>query len=200
MSRVLTDSLTHGYAKCEKPNCHYVPSKWPFFKTKAFSFINQNPLDGSQYQLAFPKFRVFMHLWATDFQVYTVGRRAPFRHFNRLSPTVTMPNLNTGSFISGGDLPQLAMPNTHIFHFQNHATHFGCCPMLPSPPSNTKHSIDQPCTHDIPSNTKHIVDLYHALTPMSCDVLVHNVMQSCHCSFIPCYIYDECYMYMPTHT
>ena len=66
------------------------------------------------------------------------------------------------------DLPQLAMPNTHIFIFKT--------VMLPSPPLNTKHSID----------------LYHALTPMSCDVLVHNAMQSCHCSFIPCYIYDEC--------
>ena len=71
--------------------------------------------------------------------------------------------------------------------------------MLPSPPLNTKHSVDQPCTHDIPSNTKHSVNIYHALTPMSCDVLVHNEMKSCHCSFIPCYIYDECYMCMPAH-
>ena len=78
-------------------------------------------------------------------------------------------------------------------------THFRRCPMLLSPPSNTKHSVDQPCTHDIPSNTKHSVDLYHALTPISCDVLVHNAMQSCHFSFIPCYIYDECYMCMFSH-
>ena len=91
------------------------------------------------------------------------------------------------------------MSSTHIFQFQNRATHFGRCPMLPRPQSNTKHSVDQPCTHNIPSNTKHSVDLYHALTPMSCDVLVHNAMQSCNFSFIPCYIYDECYMYMPTH-
>ena len=86
-----------------------------------------------------------------------------------------------------------------IFFFLNRETHFGRCPMLPSPLSNTKHSVDQPCTHDIPSSIKHSVDLYHALTPMSCDVLVHNTMQSCHCSFIPCYIYVECYMCMPTH-
>ena len=189
MSRVITDSLTHAYAECEKPNRHYVPSMTIFFfKIKAFCFINQNPLDGSRYQLEFPKFHVFMHLWATDFRVYT-------------TPPVIMSNLNTGSFIlgGGGDLPQLSMPNTHIFHFQNYTTHFGRYPMLPSPPSNTEHSVDQPCTHDIPSNTKRSVDLYHALTPMSCDVLVHNAMQSCHCSFIPCYIYDECYMCMPTH-
>ena len=107
-----------------------------------------------------------------------------------------------GSFTlgGGGDLPQLAMPNTHIFHFQNHETHFGRCPMLPSPPLNTKHNVYQLCTHDIPSNTKHSVDLYHALTPMSCDVLLQNVMYSCHWSFIQCYIYDECYMCMPTVT
>ena len=66
--------------------------------------------------------------------------------------------------------------------------------MLPGPLSNTKHGVNQPCTHNIPSNTKHSVELYHALTSMSCDVLVHNAMQSCHFSFIPSYIYDECYM------
>ena len=55
----------------------------------------------------------------------------------------------------GGDLPQLAMPNIHVFYaffFLNRETHFGRCPMLSRPPSNTKHSVD----------------LYHAFTPMSC--------------------------------
>ena len=78
----------------------------------------------------------------------------------------------------------IAIPNTRIFHFLfllcDRETHFECCPILPSLPSNTKHSVDLPCTHDIPSNTKHSVDLYHALTPMSCDVLCINAMQ-CHC-------------------
>ena len=72
----------------------------------------------------------------------------------------------------GGIYPNLLCPT------QKCETHSGRCPMLPSPPSNTKHSVD----------------LYHALTPMSCDVLVHNAMKSCHFSFIPCYIYDECYI------
>ena len=100
----------------------------------------------------------------------------------------------------GGIYPNFLCPTYMFFiFFLNRETHFGRCPMLPSPPLNTKHSVDQPCTHDIPSNTKHSVCLYHALTPMSCDVLVHNAMQSCHCSFIPCYTYDECYMCMPTH-
>ena len=122
--------------------------------------------------------------------------------FNGLSLPVIMSNLNNGSFTLGGRggcTPTFYVPNTHIFHFQNRVTHFRRFPMLPSAPLNSKYSVDQPCTHNIPLNTKHSVDLYHALIPMSCDVLVHNAMQSCHCSFIPCYIYDECYMCMPTH-
>ena len=57
----------------------------------------------------------------------------------------------------GGDLPQLTMPNTHIFHFQNRETHFGHCPILLSPPSNTKHSVeddDDACKECKGSNTK----------------------------------------------
>ena len=56
--------------------------------------------------------------------------------------------------------------------------------------SNTKCSVDyQPCTHDIPSNTKHSVDLYHAPTPMLCDVLVH--MQ---CNYAIVYSYHAIYI------
>ena len=136
------------------------------FKTKVFFFINQNPLDGFRYQLVFTKFRVFMHLWAIDFRVFTIGCCMPFQHFYGLSPPVIMSNRNYRVFHPGSIYPNLLCP-THIFHFfQNCTTHFGRCPMLPSPPSNTKHSVDQPCTHDIPSNTKHSVDLYHALTPI----------------------------------
>ena len=132
--------------------------------------------------------------------------------FDGLSPPVIMSNLNKfGSFtLEGGggggggggwrSTPSCYAQHTYIyFHFfQNRATHFGRCPMLPSPPSNTKHSVDQPCTYDIPLNTKHIVDLYHALTSMSCDVFVH--MQ---CNYAIVYLYHatykvtciyECYM------
>ena len=89
--------------------------------------------------------------------------------FYGLSPLVIMSNLNTWSFTLGGIYPNFLCP-THIFFifFKNCETHFGICPTLPSPPSNTKHSVD----------------LYYALTPMSCDVLVHYAIQSCHCSFI----------------
>ena len=86
-----------------------------------------------------------------------------------------------------GYLSLLDIPNTRIFNFLfllcDCETHFGRCPILPSPPLNTKHGVDLPCTHDIPSNTKHSDDLYHALTPMSCDVPCINVMQ-CHCMYL----------------
>ena len=93
--------------------------QWPFFKTKAFCFINKNPLDGSRYQLTFPKFRLFMHLWVTYFQVYTVERRMPFQHFYGLSPLVIKSNRECRVFLfgGGGNLPQLPIPNTHISHF-----------------------------------------------------------------------------------
>ena len=78
-----------------------------------------------------------------------------------------------------------SLVNKRIFHFLfllcNREAHFESCPILPSPPLNTKHNVDRPCTHDIPPNTKHNVDLYHALTPMSCDVCLAyaNVMHHC---------------------
>ena len=149
-----------------------------------------------------------MHLWATDFGFTPQDAVRLSDIFKGISLSVIMfnlTNLNTGSLTRGRGEGEWIYPNllclTQIFFFFffNRETHFRCCPMLPSPPSNTKHSVDQPCTHDIPSNTKHNVDIYHPLTPMSCDVLVHNAMQSCHCSFIPYYIYDECYMCIPTH-
>ena len=128
------------------------------FQSKSFLFYKSNPLDGSQYELTFPKLCVFLHLWATDFWVYTVGLHTHFQHFYGLSPPVIMSNHECRVFHPGGDLPQLAMPNTHIFHVRNRAIRFGRCPLLSSAPSNTKHSVDQPCPHDIPSNTKHSVD------------------------------------------
>ena len=69
------------------------------------------------------------------------------------------------------------------FSFMRPLDSFGRCPILPSPPLNTKHNVDLPCTHDMPLNTKHNVDLYHALTPMSCDVPCINAMQ-CYCMYL----------------
>ena len=70
-----------------------------------------------------------------------------------------------------GYLSLLAIPNTRIFHFLfllcDRETQFGCCPILTSPPSNTKHSVN----------------LSHALISMSCDVPCINAMQ-CHCMYL----------------
>ena len=130
-----------------------------------------------------------------------------FDIFDQISPPVIMFNLNNWVFHpawggggggGGGICPNLLHP-THIFSFSKLCDSFWTLSHVTETPSNTKHNVDQSCTHEIPSNTKHSVDFYHALTPMSCDVLLHNAMQSCHYSFIPCYIYDECYVCMPTH-
>ena len=100
---------------------------------------------------------------------------------------IHMSNQEYRVFHQMGYLSQLSIPNTRIFHFLfllcNRETHFRRCPVLLNPPSNTKHSVDLTCTHDIPSNTKHNVDLYHALTPMSCDVPCIKAMQ-CHCMYL----------------
>ena len=94
---------SHIYMSSVKTKPSFCSINGNFFKTKVFCFINQNPLDGSQYQLAFPKFRVFMHLWATDFRVYTAGNRTPFQHFYGLSPPVIMSNHECQVFHSGGE-------------------------------------------------------------------------------------------------
>ena len=89
----------------------------------------------------------------------------------------------------------ITIPNTRIFHFFfllcDRETHFGRCSILLSSPSNIKHSVDLPCTHDIPLNTKHCVDLYHALTSMSCDVPCINAM-SLHVSHATCTMNATC--------
>ena len=107
-----------------------------------------------------------------------------FANFHR---RIHMSNQEYRVFHPIGYLSLLAIPNTRIFHFFfllcNRETHFGRCPILPSAPSNTKHSVDLPCAHDILSNTKHSVNLYHALRPMSCVVpCICNA--KCHCMYL----------------
>ena len=113
--------------------------------------------------------------------------RTPSDTFANFHRWILMSNQEYWVFHLRGYLSILIIPNTRIFHFLFllciRETHFGRCPILQSPPSNTKHNVDLPCTQDIPSNTKHSVDLYHALTPMSCDVLCINAMQ-CHCMYL----------------
>ena len=164
MSRVLTDSLTHAYTKCE--NGHLCSINNHFFKTKDFCFINQNQLDNLRYQLVFTKFLVF--LWVANFWGLTTD-------------FACLPTL-LRTFITGYICltKNIAIPNTHIFHFLfllcDRETHFGCCLILLSPPLNTKHSIDPPCTHNIASNTKHSVD-FPTMHSHS-----FNAMSSCICN------------------
>ena len=110
MSRFLTDSLTHAYAKCE--NCHLCFINDHFSRTKAFCFINQNPLDNLRYQLVFTKSRVF--LWVANFRGLTVG----FACLLKLSRTFIARYIyltkNTGFFTRGGIYPFLLYP-THVF-------------------------------------------------------------------------------------
>ena len=113
--------------------------------------------------------------------------RTPSDTFTNFHRCIHMSNQEYLVFHSREYLSPLTIPNTRIFHFLfllcNHETCFGHCPILPSPPSNTKHSVDLPCTHDIPSNTKHNVDLYHALTLILCNVPCINAMQF-HCMYL----------------
>ena len=123
-----------------------------------------------------------------------MGSEFPGSHHKFRTPSDTFANFHRWIHMSNqeyrvffhpkGYLSLLSIPNTRIFHLIfllcNRETHFGRCPILPSPPSKTKHIVDLPCTHDIPSNIKHNVNLYHALTPMSCDVpCICNA--KCHC-------------------
>ena len=107
-----------------------------------------------------------------------------FLHFHRLSPLGMSMTNNNGSFTRGGVYPCLLLPYTYFhFHVCNRATLFRRHPMVPSPPSNTKRSVDP----------------YNALTPMSCDVPVHKCNEMHHCMPIPCNMYNECYMDNQAH-
>ena len=105
MSRVLTDSLTHAYVECEKPNRPMstidVPPMTISFPNKSFLFYKSKAIGRFPISTAFLKLCVFMHLWATD---YTVGRRMPFQHFYGLSSPVIMSNFELWVFhpVGGG--------------------------------------------------------------------------------------------------
>ena len=119
MSRILTDSLTHAYVKCE--NRHLCSINDHFSKTKAFYFINQNPLDKLRYSLVFTKSRMF--LWVTNFR----GLTADFERLPILSQTFIDGYIcltkNTGFFTRWGIYPFSLYP-THVFFisFFFHAT------------------------------------------------------------------------------
>ena len=114
-------SLTpsHMYIPSVKTKSSFCSINGHFFKTKVFCFINQNPLEASRYQFSFPKFHVFMHLWATDFWVYTAGYRTPFQQFFGLSPPVIMSNRECRVFHprgggGGGSTPTCYAQHTYF--------------------------------------------------------------------------------------
>ena len=183
MSRESSPTPSHMHMSSVK-TVIYVPSmtifqkqKFLFYKSK---FIGQTPICTCFYQVPC----VFV---GSEFPESHCRLRTPSDTFANFHCWIHMSNQEYRVFHPRGYLSLLDIPNTRIFHFffllSNYETHFGRCPILPSPPSNTKHSVDLPCTHDIPSNTKHNVDLYHSFTPMSCDVPCINAMQ-CHCMYL----------------
>ena len=91
ITRFLIDYLTHANAKCENLSLVFHPMF--FSSNKIFLFLKlKTHWKILQCSFNFIKSRVFMHLWATDFRVYTAGRRLPFQHFHGLSPPVIMSN------------------------------------------------------------------------------------------------------------
>ena len=175
---------SHMYMPSVK-NFHLCSINDHFSKTKDFCFINQNPLDKLQIFSCFHKVPcVFV---GSEFSGSHRWLRTPSDTFANFHRWIHMSNQEYRVFHLEGYLSLLAIPNTRIFHFLfllcDRETHFGRCPILLSPLSNTKHGVDLPCTHDIPLNTKHNFDLYHALTPMSCNVPCINAMQ-CHCMYL----------------
>ena len=115
MSGVLTNSLTHAYAKCENSSLVFNPMTI-FSKTKSFCFINQNPLDIPPMSIAC--------VYAFVGHRFSVSHRSSshvFQHFYGLSLTGIMYNGNYRFFHSKGYLSLLVIPNTHIF-FTCHET------------------------------------------------------------------------------
>ena len=138
----------------------YVPSMNIFPKQKLFFYksksIGQTTIFTCFYQVPC----VFV---GREFSGYHHRLCTPSDTFANFHRWIHMSNQEYRVFHPRGYLSLLAIPNTLIFHFLfllcNRETHFGRYPILPSSPSNTKHSVDLPCTHDIPLNTKHNVDL-----------------------------------------
>ena len=122
-----------------------------------------------------------------------VGSEFPRSHYRLHTPSYTftgfhcwthMYNKKYRGFHPRGCLSLLAITR-EIFSFPciQSCDFVGRRPNVPSPPSNTKHSVD----HN------------YALTPIQCDVPVH---MQCNAPLhvILCHMYDECYMDNIIHT
>ena len=113
-------------------------------------------------------------LWVANFRSLTSG----FARLPTLSWTFIIGNVSTtytGSFTRRGSIPIFYHP-IHIFIYMYATMRF--CLTSANGTESTNHSI-----------TKHSVDSYHALTPMSYDVPMHNAMRCattclCHTTFV----------------
>ena len=118
-----------------------------FYKSKA---IGRFPISTCIFQIEC----VFMHLWATNFWVYTVLRRTPFQHFYSLSRPMIMSNCECRVFHLGGGgggrngiYPNLLCP-THIFSFSKPCDSFWTLSYVTE--STIEHQTQcrlLPCTH-----------------------------------------------------
>ena len=137
----------------------------PFFQNKSFLFYESKSIGKTLIFTCF--YQVPCVFVGSKFSRSHCKLHMPSHTFANFHRWIHMSNQEYRVFHPMGYLSLLVIPNTRIFHFLfllcDHETQFGRCPILPSSPSNTKHSVD----------------LYHALIPMSCDVPYINVMQ-CH--------------------
>ena len=130
----------------------YVPSM-TIFQNKSFLFYKSKFIGRTSIFTCF--YQVPCVFMGSEFPGSHRRLRMPSDTFMNFHCWIHMSNQEYQVFHSRGYLSLLAVPNTRIFHFLfllcDCETHFGRCPILPSPPSNTKHSVN----------------LYHALIPMS---------------------------------
>ena len=192
MSQVLTDSLTHAYAKCE--NHHLCSINDLFSKTKASCFISQNSLDKLRYSLIFTKSRVF--LWIANFRGLTTG----FVRLPTLLQTFIVGYIcltkNTGFFTRGGIYPYL-LYLTHIF-FISFFLYAIVRLILDVVPFYQAH-------HRTPNTVSiyHVITTYHR-TPNTasistmhshpCHAMSHAYIECNAIACISCYMHNECHV------
>ena len=116
-----------------------------------------------------------MHLWATDFRVFTVGHRVPFQHFLYFQCRL---RLNQSGFFTRGGIYSFLLCPTHIFFkLCNHETHFG------------RYAITELTTH-----SPRLINYHnHAHTPNIMRFPRAYAMQNAN-ACISCYMYNEHYV------
>ena len=103
--------------------------------------------------------------------------RTPSDTFANFHRWIHMSNQEYRVFHLRGYLSLFTIPNTRIFHFLfllcNRKTHVGRCPILPSPPSNTKRNVDLPTMHSYP---------FYAMSLCKCNARCHCMLYHVTCT------------------